>query len=285
MVTTVFLLTAGAASRPSQYVPGRSGGWPGWMAGPLQGLGLGISNDSFQTLMLIMCASYVLVLCAARALPARALAAAIVAAYVILLLGPPLISQDVFGYLSFARLGALHGLDPYTHVAAEAPTDPIFPFIGWPFLHSPYGPLFTLASYATAPLGLAGGLWAFKAVAVTSSLGAVALIARAAGRLGQSPLWAAAFVGLNPVLLELAVGGAHNDTLILLSLAAALALSAGSNPRFRAAAVALVAGIGIKVTAGLVLPFLVLAQPAKARAPVRPGAPRASACWRWPRSA
>ena len=139
---------------------------------------MGISSDSFQTLMLIMCASYLLVLLAARTLPVRALVAAIVAANVILLLGPPLISQDVFGYLGFARLGALHGLDPYTHVAAEAPTDPVFPFVGWPFLHSPYGPLFTLASYATAPLGLAGGLWAFKAVAVASSLGAVALIAR-----------------------------------------------------------------------------------------------------------
>jgi hypothetical protein len=146
-------------------------------------------------------------------------------------------------------------------VAAEAPTDAVFGFVGWPFLHSPYGPLFTLASYATAPLGLAGGLWAFKAVAVISSLGAVWLIARAAQRLGHSPLWAAAFVGLNPVLLELAIGGAHNDTLILLSLAAALSLSAGASPRFRAAAVSLVAGIGIKVTAGLVLPFLILAPP------------------------
>ena len=56
------------------------------------------------------------------------------------------------------------------------------------------------------------------------------------------------------MLLELAVGGAHNDTLILLVLAAALALTAGRHPRFRAAAVALVAGIGIKVTAGLALP-------------------------------
>jgi alpha-1,6-mannosyltransferase len=260
-VSSVFLLTAGAATAPSQYVPGRIGGWPGWMAGPLEGLGIGITNGSFQALMLIMCASYLLVLFAARALPARALAAAILAAYLILLLGPPLISQDVFGYLSFARLGALHGLDPYTHVAAEVPTDPVFPFVGWPFLNSPYGPLFTLASYATAPLGLAGGLWAFKAVAVASSLGAVALIARAAERLGHSPRWAAAFVGLNPVLLELAVGGAHNDTLILLLLAAMLVLTAGSSPRFRAGAVALVVSVGIKVTAGLVLPFLVLAPP------------------------
>ena len=261
MVTTVFLLAAGAATRPSQYVPGRSGGWPSWMAGPFEGLGVGITNGSFQTLMLIMCASYLLVLLAARTLSARALVAAIVAAHVILLLGPPLISQDVFGYLSFARLGVLHGLDPYTHVAAEAPTDAIFPFVGWPFLHSPYGPLFTLASYATAPLGLAGGLWAFKAVAVAASLGAIALVAQAASRLGRSPRWAAAFMGLNPVLLVLAVGGAHNDTLILLLLAAALALTAGANPRFRAGAIALVTGVAIKITAGLALPFLILAPP------------------------
>ncbi len=264
VIVSVFLLTAGIATRPSLYVPARVGGWPGWLAGPLEGLGVGISSGSFQALMLVMCASYLLVLLAARTLPPRVLAATILLAYLILLLGPPLISQDVFGYMSFARMGALHGLDPYTHVAAEAPTDPVFRFVGWPFLHSPYGPLFTLASYATAPLGAAGGLWAFKAVAIASSLGAIALIARAAGRLGHSSRWAAAFAGLNPVLLELTAGGAHNDSLILLLLAAALALTAGASPRFRAAAATLVVGVGIKVTAGLMLPFLVLA-PSRAR--------------------
>src|SRR5207302_9284818 len=132
------------------------------------------------------------------------------------------------------------------HVDAEAPTDPVFAFIGWPFKHSPYGPLFTLSSYATAPLGVAGALWAFKALAVAASLATVALVARAARRLGRSARWAAAFVGLNPVLLVLAVGGAHNDTLIVLLLALALLLSAGSRPRPRAAAAALIAGVGIK---------------------------------------
>ncbi len=261
ILTTVFLLTAGAAGAPSQYVPARSGGWPAWMAGPLRGLDMGLSSGGFQALMLIMCASYLLVLVTARTLPVGPLAGGIVLAHLILLLGPPLISQDVFGYLAFARMGALHGLDPYTHVAAEAPTDQIFAFVGWPFQHSPYGPLFTLASYATAPLGLAGGLWAFKALAVVSSLGAVALIARAAARLGHSARWAAAFVGCNPVLLVLAVGGAHNDTLVLLALALALALTAGASPRLRSAAGALAAGVGVKLTAGLVLPFLVLASP------------------------
>jgi alpha-1,6-mannosyltransferase len=258
---TVFLLSADAAAKPSEYVPARVGGWPGWLAGPLEDLGSTLTRGGFQALMLIMCASYLLVLLAARTLPARALVAAIVLAHVPLLLGPPLISQDVFGYLAFARMGALHGLDPYTHIAAEASGDPVFAFVGWPFKHSPYGPLFTLASYATAPLGVAGGLWFFKGLAVASSLGAVALVARAAARLGHSARWAAAFVGLNPVLLVLAVGGAHNDTLILMALALALALSAGVDRHMRAAAATLVGAVGVKVTAGLVLPFMLLGAP------------------------
>lgn len=270
VLTTVFMISAGAAATPTEYVPARTGGWPGWLAGPLRGVGLSLHGGTFQTLMLIMCASYALVLIGARWLPMGTLAGTIVAANTILLLGPPLISQDVFGYLSFARLGALHGLDPYTHVPAEAPMDPLFRFIGWPFQHSPYGPLFTLLSYAITPLGIAGGLWAFKAIAVASSLAAVTLIARAAGRLGQSARWAAAFVGLNPVMLVLAVGGAHNDTLLLLALAATLSLTAasvdtagagGAGRDLRAGASALVAGVGIKLTAGLALPFLILSPP------------------------
>ncbi|MGA8364173.1 MAG: hypothetical protein WB709_06600, partial [Solirubrobacteraceae bacterium] len=146
ILASVFLLSAGAASGPSQYVPARTGGWPDWLAGPLRGLGLGtISSGEFQTLTLIMCAGYAAALVAAhaRAVSLRAIVVTVVGANLILLLGPPLISQDVFGYLTFARMGVLHGLDPYTHVAFQAPTDPIYPFIGWPFQHSPYGPLFT----------------------------------------------------------------------------------------------------------------------------------------------
>ena len=281
---SAFLLAAGAAEKPSSYVPGRSGGWPHWLAGPLEGVGVGITSHSFQALTLIMCASYLAVLLTARTLPVWAIAAAIVAANVILLLGPPLISQDVFGYIGFARMGALHGLDPYTHVAAEAPGDPVLAFLGWPFKHSPYGPLFTLASYGTTPLGLADGLWFFKALAVVCSLGSVALIAHAASSLGHSGRWTMVYVGLNPVMLELAVGGAHNDTLMLLLVAGALAITAGATearaaghrrsafapPRHRgslpaetarmcAAAATVVLAVGVKVTAGVLLPFLVLA--------------------------
>jgi alpha-1,6-mannosyltransferase len=261
IIASAFLLAAGAASSPTQYVPAHAGGWPDWLSGPLRGLDVGLSSAGFQALMLLMCASYLLVLASARRLPARAIFGAVVLAHIIMLLGPPLISRDVFGYLAFARMGALHGLDPYTHVAADISADPVFAFIGWPFQHSPYGPLFTLASYASAPLGIAGGLWAMKLLAVISSLAAVGMVAAAAARLGQSAGWAAAFLGLNPVLLVLAVGGAHNDTLVLAALALAVLLTAGASARPRTAAAALVAGVGVKVSAGLALPFLVLASP------------------------
>ncbi len=297
ILASVLLLCAGAASAPTQYVPSRAGGWPSWLAGPLGGLSSPLGSHGFQTLNLIMCAGYLVVLACAWALPARALVGTILAAHVVLLLGPPLVSQDVFGYLGYARLGALHGLDPYSHIPAEAPGDAIFPFVGWPFKHSPYGPLFTLGSYALAPLGLAGGLWALKAIAALASLGAIALVGYAAHTLGRQWKWAVAFVGLNPVLLELAVGGAHNDTLVMASLAAALALAARGQARARRAApaavggpsagtgvadptaqaapadaaggagsgglresaIAVVAGVGVKITAGVVLPFVVLA--------------------------
>ncbi len=266
VLASVFLLAAEAAREPTQYVPGRSGGWAPWLAGPFAGLHLpGLGAGSFQLLTLLGCAGYALALACARRLSLRTLWVAIALAHLALLLGPPLISQDVFGYIGFARLGVLHGLDPYTHVAAQASGDEVFPFVGWPYQHSPYGPLFTLLSYASVPLGVSGAMWAFKALAVATSLAAIALIARAARALGGARRFATAFVGLNPVLLVLAVGGAHNDTLILLAIAAALALTAGARPRLRAGAAALAAGVGVKVTAGLLLPFLALA-PRRARA-------------------
>ncbi len=262
---SLLLLLLDAAAAPTDYVPASTGGWPNWLSGPLHGIGSELHGAGFETLMLVMCAGYLLVIAGARRLPLPLLAGSIVLAHLLLVLGPPMISQDVFGYLAFARMGALHGLDPYTHVAAEASSDPVFAFVGWPFKHSPYGPIYTLASYGAAPLGAAGGLWAMKIVAALAGLGAVALSAGAASRLGRSSGEAAAFIGLNPVLLVLAVGGAHNDTLLILLLSLALFVTAGANPSYRAGAWALAVAVGVKVTAGIALPFLVLAPPERAR--------------------
>ena len=253
-------LAAGAAGAGNGvFLPGDAGLWPKWLASPLQALGLRIGAGGFQTLTLALGASYALVLVGRRALPARAIWATICACYALLALGPPLLSRDVIGYIAYGRLGAVHGLDPYSHVLASAAGDPLFALVGWPGQHTPYGPLFTLLSYPLALLAPQAALWAFKALAAAAALAAVALLAHVAPARGRSGRSVAAFVGLNPALLEVTLAGDHNDTLLLAGDALALALIFARRPRLRAGAGALVGTAALKLSAAAALPFLALA--------------------------
>jgi alpha-1,6-mannosyltransferase len=261
-VLVVVVVTASAASAPSRLVPASHGGFPGWLAGLVPGL-LGEPRIwVFKVALLALLAFYLVAVSRAQRLGVRAVMASVVAAHVVLLLGPPLASGDVFGYIGYARLGALHGLSPYEHSAVSLGGDAVGPFVLWHDKTTPYGPGFTLLSYAFVPLGVGGSLWAFKVLAVAASLACVAIVARTAGRLGRSPAWAAAFVGLNPILLVFAVGGAHNDLLVAMLTAAALAFLVGRRPRAGAAFIVLAGSV--KASALLVLPF-VLATPPRRR--------------------
>jgi alpha-1,6-mannosyltransferase len=261
LVTAVLGLGASAASGGTSLVPAARTGLPGWLAGPLAGLGVGGSSQAF---LLVVCGAYALVLTCAPALGRRVLWSGIVSAHVAALAGPPLFSADVFGYLDFARLGVLHGLDPYTHTAAAAVHDAVYPYLGWHDVHSPYGPLFTLFTYALVPLGVAGGIWALKVVAAAASLATAVLVWRAAARRGHSPERAAVLLGLNPLVLVFAVAGAHNDTLVGLILAGGLVLCLdGREPAGAAGLLGAAAG---KLSAGLALPFALLGARGRGRA-------------------
>src|SRR6185437_16957028 len=85
LLAALAVLAIDAAAAPSRYVPADSGGWPHWLAGPLSGPGEVLGKGGFQMLTLIICASYLVALVAARALPLALLAAAVVLAHVILL--------------------------------------------------------------------------------------------------------------------------------------------------------------------------------------------------------
>jgi alpha-1,6-mannosyltransferase len=256
LVAAGLLLAAGASTqRLLFFVPGAMAGFPGWMQGPLDGLRLGLTSTGGALLLVAMSACYVVVLAAAPRIPARAVVAAIVVLNVLFLLAPPLFSADVFGYIDYARLGALHGLGPYTHGAADAARDSVAPFVRWSDVPSPYGPLFTAASYVLAPLSVAVTLWTYKALAALAALGCAALIWRLAPRVGLDPRRAAAFFALNPLVLAYGVGGAHNDLLLeLLVLGGVLAAVCG---RARLAGGQLALAALVKASAGLALPFLV----------------------------
>src|SRR5215203_393152 len=169
---------------------------------------------------------------------------------------PVLLSHDVYSYVDYARLGVRHGLDPYVHPPLAVPTDPAYAEVTWTEATSAYGPLFTLLTYPLAwlPVGLAVAV--LKAVAALSVLGIAAIVFRLAAGRGVDPLRAAAFVGLNPLVLVHVVGGAHNDglTMLLAMLSVAALLSA----REMAGGAALIAAIATKASAAFLAPFALL---------------------------
>jgi alpha-1,6-mannosyltransferase len=181
----------------------------------------------------------------------------VLALHVILLMSPPLQLEDVFNYLGYARLGALHGLNPYTHVILDEAHDPIYRFATWHRLHSPYGPLFTAVSYLLPLKSLAVSYWLLKVVTVLASLGFLRLVWQCARQLGRDPRLVLVFVAFNPVYLVWAVGGFHNDFFMLIPSIGAIALLLAR--RDRAAGAVLMLAVAIKFTAILFLPFLLVA--------------------------
>lgn len=257
LVVAGVLLCLRAAAARSGLIPASWHGMPDWMSGPLPGIGSGLSAGAFAGLFAVMCACYLAVLLLGRSVDARMAIGAIVVAQLAFLLAPPLLSSDVFGYVDWARLGALHGLNPYANGSLSAPGDPAFAYFRWrTHMPSPYGPVFTLASYATAPLGVAGAFWAFKVACAAASLGCVALTASCARRLGADPLRSALFVGLNPLWLVWAVGGAHNDLIPTLVVLAGVRLAIAGRERAGTATVAL--AVAVKASAVVVLPYAVI---------------------------
>jgi alpha-1,6-mannosyltransferase len=238
-------LAALPAEPDSKLVLATAGGSPGWLIGPLRFAGIAAAHGRmagplFYTGLWLALILWVVVLARSRELPARAVLWTIAGLHVLFLLAPPLLSQDVFSYIAYARMGVEHSLNPYTHTPFDIAGDPVFGFAGSKNAVSVYGPVFTLLTYPLAPLGVAGAFWVLKVVTAACSFGIVLLVWRRA----KDPVWAALFVGANPLVLVHVVGGAHNEALVMLLVAAGLYWVA--------------AGVGVKASAGIVLPFLVL---------------------------
>jgi Glycosyltransferase family 87 len=201
-------------------------------------------------------AAYLGLLVAAPALGGRVVWGTIVLLVGAFALAPVLLSHDVFSYVDYARLGVVHGVDPYVRGPAAAPGDPAFAEVTWPHTTSAYGPLFTLATYSLAWLPVGVAVAALKAVAALSILGLAAIVARLAAWRGVEPLRAAAFVALNPLVLVHVVGGAHNDglTMLLAMLSVAAILSA----REASGGASLVAAVAVKASTLFLAPFALL---------------------------
>ncbi len=183
----------------------------------------------------------------------RLLWAAILVLVAAFALAPVLLSHDVYSYVDYARLSVLHGLNPYVHPPAAEPFDPAYARVTWIDTTSAYGPLFTLLTYPLAWLPPWLAVAALKATAALAVLAIALLLARVAPSRGVSPIGAAAFVALNPLVLIHVVGGAHNDGLAM--LAATLGVAATLSAAETSAGAAYVAAFAIKAPAALAAPF------------------------------
>lgn len=236
-------------------VPAASTDAPGWLLGVF-GRGWGIGAGLYYGLLWTAFAAYLCVLLAAPTLSHRlvlAVAALLLAAFA---LAAPLLSQDVFSYIAYARLGALHDLNPYTHAPLELPDDPVLARVGWTESPSAYGPLFTLIAYPLAHVSVPVALWTLKAAAALSVLAMALLVARLAPARGIDPRRGFVLVALNPLVLVHVVGGAHNDAIAMLlalgGCAAVLALREASG------GFAIVVAAGLKLSAAFAAPFALL---------------------------
>jgi hypothetical protein len=256
-ISLVVLVAAAVplAAPGAGLVPGAAEGAPGWLLGPY-GDGLGLEDGGYLAVLVIAFVAYLALAAFAASLDRRLVWGAIAVVVLAFALAPPLLSLDVFSYISYARLGT-DGMNPYD----AAPADLVHDSAGsrvedFRFAVSAYGPLFTLATYPLGLVSVPAALWALKAAAAASVLGVAALTARLAAVRGASPHAAAALVALNPLVLVHVVGGAHNDGVMVLALAAAavwvvagLAAAPGSS---------LVAAAAVKVSGAFAAPFVLL---------------------------
>jgi hypothetical protein len=199
-------------------------------------------------------------------LPVRLVLVMAIALHLGVLLLPLLISRDVYSYGIYGRIAGVYHENPYVVTPNDVMGDPLFSLIGpkWAGTPAVYGPGFTvLSSVLTRWLDAIPALiTAFRLIAAGASIATVFIVARFAKRLRpERAAFAAALIGLNPVVLFQSVGSGHNDVLVMLAIAAALGLVVLELPLLATASLTL--GVLVKATAALPLFLLVLAATAR----------------------
>ena len=256
MLATGLLLVLAAASTDNllpqtvRWAPGLLG-----LAGSFGATGINLGSIGLPVLMAVMFTSYLAVVAVAHRLSPLPVLGAIAALHALMLLGPPLVSTDIFSYQFYGRLGEVYHANPYVTGAFAQHYDPLYQYIGSKWISTPtvYGPLFTALSYLLAPLSIPASAFAYKGIATLSSLAIVALVWNGARLRGVDQVKAVALVGLNPLIVVYGVGGGHNDLLMLApAIAGVVFLLQG---RARQGGGSIVAAAAVKVTAGLLLPF------------------------------
>ena len=256
----VALVAATPGSPFTPILPSEPAGPISWLA-ELVGLD-GVHGSALAAAGVVAVSSaavgFVLVLreCRRGTISARTAIGLAVAYHVALLLLPLLFSRDVYSYAYYGRIAAAYHANPYVATPADFPRDVLASFVGPKWVDTPavYGPLWTQVSalVTRAADDVGAMISAFRVIAIAASLATVFVVASLVRRVRpEREAFAVALVGLNPVVLFQSAASGHNDLLVALAVAAALALVFSGRELWATAALAL--GTLVKVTAAVPL--------------------------------
>lgn len=153
------------------------------------------------------------------ATPVRAVVAVLAAWAFPVLVMPPLFSRDVYSYAAQGEMVS-RGINPYAHGPTALGPDPYLRLVDpiWRNARAPYGPAWERLAGGIVQLArhdVIAAIVGFRFVAligvVLIALGVPAL----ARSVGRDPAAALALAVLNPLVLLVLLGGAHNDALML----------------------------------------------------------------------
>ena len=139
-----------------------------------------------------------------------------------LVLLPSLPSDDVFSYILYGRIAAVHGANPLVATPGDFPGDPFLSLVFWRGTRSVYGPAWLLLSHGLTLLAQAlGGSLAvytliFKLLGFAAHLANAALIWAILGRIAPGRrVFGTLLYAWNPLCLLEFCASAHNDALML----------------------------------------------------------------------
>ena len=271
-----FVFVALVASAPGSpftpMLPSEPGGPFRWVAelvglDTLHGNGLaavGVVAVSFAAIAFLL----VLRECRRGTISPRTAIGLAVAFHVAVLFLPLLFSRDVYSYAYYGKIATTYHANPYVSTPADYPNDVLASFVGPKWVDAPavYGALWTqVSALVTRAADDVGAIVStFRLIAIAASLATVFVVGGLVRRVRpERAAFAVALVGLNPVVLFQSAASGHNDLLVALAIAAALALAFSGRELWATAALAL--GTLVKVTAAV--PLLLLWVAVAARRP------------------
>lgn len=200
----------------------------------------------------VVATGYLLLLSTIRALPVarrprlKTLLSLALLLSIPLLLLPNLLSGDIYSYISFGRIAALFGGNPFADAPGRFAGDPYLKWVDWTNVPSVYGPGWIYPSMVLTYLvemiwpSVVSYVLAYKLLALgLHLLNGVLLWAILARWRPEQQAWGTALYLLNPLPLIEFAGNGHNDALMIALILCAVLLHLRRQSRLAVAALML----------------------------------------------